>query len=234
MNTQEFHDTIRRGLLEENTPHFDLISDEMIDDALNAVQIDHIRDEYSAPDVKHPQANLRKVSDLHTLFKTESGEISIADQPKEFVTIDLPEDMLLYMRGRVTGRRFINDLGDNISIAPPYRKMKVAIVEDDNEDSAMENPFTTSSHKRVIGVFEPNKIRLNTNKKSIVIDFSVKYICIPNKISLSLYSEDVTKGLCSLPEGVHHILVEKAIKYILEQTQSSRLQTKSSDVQQLN
>ena len=111
---------------------------------------------------------------------------------------------------------------------------EIAVQEHDRIFNRRVNPFTQTSSKRVLATLEANNITLYVDKKCIVKDISVKYFCIPNKISLLLYTENQANGLCDLPTALHPLIVEKATSYILEQVQSARYQTKQMESNDLN
>ncbi len=219
MNTQQIHDRIRGQLMEENTPEYDLLTDEMIDDAFNSVSIAFIWGQVG----EDPTQSLKNLSSYYTLVKTTGESYSLDNQPMDKIEYTAPEDMLIPLPSVATTQRIIPgaDITENQLL---QQKAEVVFTEHSDDFSIMDNPFSSSSLKRINASLSQNLITLKVNKRSIVIDISLKYICIPNKISLLLYKEDAQKGLCDLPKGVHNTLVEQAVRYLLEQFQSQRNQ----------
>lgn len=224
MNTLEMHTKVREQLLEDNTPEYDLLTDSMIDNALTSVAIEFTDGVLEARDGKAPDQDLHKYASIYTLIKTLDFSIASGTQPMEDFEISVPEAMLQPIPSSATTQRIVAGTDNAIN---PLLQQKAEIVFQAHADifNIIDNPFSTSSLKRINATLEPNFITLHLEKKSIVIDVSLKYICIPNKISLLLYKEDSTKGLCDLPEGVHNKIVESAVRYLLEEFQSQRHQT---------
>ncbi len=223
MNTQQFHTKVREQLMEENTPEYDLLTDDMIDIALNSTSVEYVRDELN-PEAGKPFGNVPKLAGIHTLQRSIGIALPEEGQPLEEYHIDVPDDMMEPLPSYATTMRVVPGVDVDLNNKKLQQKAEIVFQAQADVFNIQDNPFTRTGLKRINALLEQNLITLKVNKKSIVIDISLKYICIPNKISLLLYKQDATQGLCDLPKGVHNLIAERAVRYLLEQFQSQRQQ----------
>ena len=86
----------------------------------------------------------------------------------------------------------------------------------------MQNYIKKSDYKSPAGVLANGNLQLLKDKSFIVKELYLSYLRIPAQVSISLNHH------CDLPESVHSLIVNRAIAYILENSESERLQTKAA------
>lgn len=230
MNVQEMHNQIRGALLENNTPEYDLLDDALIDNALNVVVNRFVKQRLSKrsnPKQLGFEDTLKRYSDLQTLIKTTPLQVGENDTLSDFVTLALPQNFWFYVAGK--SNCLMNPFGGIPEESSSLVTVPIKVIEHDYLESLGKNPFISNTTEYIPSLLEDNKIRLFLDKKAILKEIYLTYICKPNKISLSLYQENPKNGNCDLPEQAHQEIVDKAVEYILEEVQARRYQSKRID-----
>lgn len=224
MTVLQMHERVRRGLLENNTPEYEMISDLMIDDALNDSQkkyILNILKEDEEIKLRGLEQTPENYFVIQKITKTISFKTKDIKRNEDYAIIDIPENFWIYLSGKVSAsisRLYIDKKFD--------LKANSELFSQSREDLIGKNPFVSNIETSVKAFMENNKIRYKIGKKAILKEISLTYICKPNKISLFLYNKNKEQGNCELPEVTHDIIVNEAIADLLEQVQSRRFSTK--------
>lgn len=86
----------------------------------------------------------------------------------------------------------------------------------------MDNELQKSTYKSPLAVILDGEIRVMEDKSFILKGLYLTYIKKPAKVSITLNND------CDLPESVHNLIVDNAIAYVLENSESERVQTKAA------
>jgi hypothetical protein len=97
------------------------------------------------------------------------------------------------------------------------------IVDFEYMGEIMVNSIKQSTHKSPLGVLVNDRLRVVKDKSFIIKDLYLNYLKKPDKVRITLNPVH-----CNLPESTHTLIVNRAIAYILENSESERLQTKAA------
>lgn len=207
--------------IEQETFHVDGLFPERIDEILNDTIEDFVRSKLP----KKRNAFQEGVDDSVIAAKDLDSlkvfrQMVPSDQISELVseTYPLPSNCL-YPIG------FDTELHYSISHKPsstthPRKISNGRIVDFEYTGEIMLNSIKKSDYKSPVGVLANQKLKIIKDKSFIIKGLYLTYLRQPAKVSV------ISNVDCDLPESTHSLIVNKAIAYILENSESERVQTK--------
>ena len=98
------------------------------------------------------------------------------------------------------------------------------VIDFEYMGEVMSNAIKKSDYKSPLGVLVNSKLKVVKDKSFIIKELYLTYLRKPNTVSVI----SNPKVDCDLPENTHALIVNRAIAYILENSESERLQTKAA------
>lgn len=220
MTIQDMH---RR--IEQETFHIDGLFPERIDEILNDTIEDFVRSKLPKKRNVYQEgiddsAIAAKDLDSLKVFRNPLVPDAIPELISE--GFDIPVNCL-YPLG------FDSEVYYSITYKPatlthPRKIANGRIIDFEYMGEVMMNSVKQSDYRSPLGVLIDKKIRIIKDKSFIIKDLYLTYLRKPNVVDV-ISNPQVN---CDLPESVHALIVNRAIAYILENSESERLQTKAA------
>lgn len=222
MTIEEMHQQI-----EQETFNVDGLMPERIDEILNDMIYEFIRS--VLPKKRNPYQegiddSVIAAKNLDTL-KIHRKVIELVETNYDIETYRIPDNCLYPLYFEAFSHYSITPKPANRE--HPQKMFTGRIVDFEYLGEIMTNAITKSSYNSPLAMLADTHLKVVIDESFIIKGLYLSYLRLPQKVSISLGQN------CDLPESVHSIIVNRAIAYILENSESERLQTKTA-LNQLN
>jgi hypothetical protein len=241
MTIQEMHTEFRLAFDKLESSAYPDYQVEEVDYLLNEAIIRFVKTRYSPNNLyrKGFEEIQKRIDDIRSLVKTAfCATIATGIEPNVYKAnpqvmftdeaqtspINPNDRYMFYLRGR----------SRNVKTGCPSVYKWVRLVQHDDLDYLMDDPFNKPYYGRALAYFEDNVIYVATDGNYSIDNFKLTYLKWPIKVQYgSVYPSPVADVDSDLPEHTHKEIIQIAVSIALENIESPRQQSQEMNLNRM-
>lgn len=244
MLVQEAHIRFKIGLDKLDTSAYPELAPEVIDEILRINEERFIKTRYSGNNYKREgfEVSQKRIDDLRTLVKYVTIPANETGDNLSQYTFNLTSvgDYWFYLKSqaglkvKVCGLQYGSNITNSTNTTDFYKESEIIVRQLDDIRKLKYDPFNNSIRDEISITFESEgNITVHTDKSFTVKELYITYLRAPLLISIDATGVNIPVGYTNAfntPLETHQEIIDMAVNWTLENIESMRYNTNSTEL----